>query len=104
MADRSDYDLLTINEVARVFPVDEKTLRRWIEDGYFPAATVFGRQPRWRWAMVKRWMEATEFLQGMGLTRLIPPETEGHGGTPGGHLGTSGDIDELPPSKPAKSR
>lgn len=108
MADRSDYDLLTASEVARVFPVDEKTLRRWIDDGYFPGPTVYGRQSRWRWGMVKRWMEATEFLQGLGLTRLVPPDEDGtprgHLGTPEGHLGTSGDIDPPGPSGSKKPR
>jgi hypothetical protein len=84
-------------------------MRRWISGGYFPRPTMFGRQQGWRWGQIRRWMQATEFLQGLGITRLIPPDddetvveednastgmdaTGGHPRTPTGHLRTSGDI------------
>jgi predicted DNA-binding transcriptional regulator AlpA len=100
--DWTDYDVLSFADVARRFGITDRTLRRWTDDGYFPRATTFGRQIGWRWGQIRRWMKATEFLQGLGLTRLVPPEeaetevdegaTGGHSRTPTGHSRTSGDI------------
>ena len=108
MTDRSDYDVLSQADVARRFNVTDRTLRRWIDDGYFPRPTTFGRQVGWRWGQISRWMEATEFLQGLGITRLVPPEEEetevdedattGHSRTPTGHSRTSGDTAAAPRS------
>ena len=78
MADRSafDFDIMTAHEAAKVVGVDERTLRRWVNEGYFPKATFFGKRKGWRPGQIQRWMDATEFLQGLGLTTLVPPEDD----------------------------
>ena len=41
-----DDDLLTVQEVARRYRVDDSTVRRWIKSGALEAATLPGRGKR----------------------------------------------------------
>lgn len=70
------FDVLSSHDVAGKFGIAEKTLQRWIADGYFPRPTTFGRRKGWRESQIVRWMDCTEFLQGLGLTQLQPSEDD----------------------------
>ena len=74
--DRPDFEVLAPLDVAKLFGIDERTLRRWITEGYFPRQTSFGKRKGWRPAQIQKWMDATEYLQGLGLSVLVPPEEE----------------------------
>ena len=102
VTERDDTEWMTHTEVAKLWPISEDTLRKWVREGYFPRPTVFGRQQRWRWKTIRLWIEATEYLQSIGVTTLIPPEhlaefsrMEPHGDAPGGDLDVSGRTDDL---------
>jgi excisionase family DNA binding protein len=58
-------ELLTAKQVADRIGISTRTLRRWIDAGYFPGPTLFGSRPRWTeedWAAYKllagRWRPA----------------------------------------------
>lgn len=111
MSGRDDeYDILTTLDICRTYAIDERTLRRWIDGKYFPRPTMFGRRKGWRRGLIRRYMEATEFLQGLGLTALVPADDgeddndTGHLRTPTGHSRTSDDPGGNDPSAPRKSR
>jgi len=46
MSRPDDNDLLTVQEVARQYRVDDTTVRRWIKSGTLEAVTLSGRGKR----------------------------------------------------------
>ncbi len=56
MPERSDYDLLSIDEVARIVGQSERHLRRMIRDGEFPKGFPAPKTLRWRWSVVRDWI------------------------------------------------
>jgi len=46
MSQPDDDDLLTVQEVARKYRVDDTTVRRWIKSGALEAVTLPGRGKR----------------------------------------------------------
>ena len=46
MSQPDDDDLLTVQEVARKYRVDDTTIRRWIKSGALEAVTLPGRGKR----------------------------------------------------------
>lgn len=72
-----ELDIMVARDVCRLFGIDERTLQRWVKDKFFPKATMYGRQRGWRRGQLQKWMEATELLQGLGLTTLVAPNETG---------------------------
>lgn len=66
--------LLTAGEVAALFDVHAKTIRRWVEEGKFPPPSKIGGQERWTNLAVGVWL----IWQDYAPDPVIPP---GHRGT-----------------------
>jgi len=49
-------ELLTIEKVARLCGVTQRTLRRWMRDGIFPDGERVGGSRRWPRSLVNDWM------------------------------------------------
>lgn len=91
--------------MARLFAVDERTVDRMVADRLLPRPVKYGRQPRWRWGLIRRWMEATEFLQGLGVE--LPPEDDEparKGQTNSVDSETTSDTGQNPPSAARRPR
>lgn len=58
--ERTDYDLLSIDEVARTVGQSVRTLRRMIAAGEFPDGFPAPKVKRWRWATVRDWVVRME--------------------------------------------
>jgi excisionase family DNA binding protein len=58
--ERTDYDLLSIDEVARTIGQSVRTVRRMIQDGEFPQGFPAPKVLRWRWSTVRDWILMTE--------------------------------------------
>jgi len=58
---RSEDELLTDRELSEELKVSQRTLQRWRALGIGPKVLRVGprRSPRYRWADVTRWLEAT---------------------------------------------
>jgi predicted DNA-binding transcriptional regulator AlpA len=58
---RSEDELLTDRELSEELKVSQRTLQRWRALGIGPKVLRVGprRSPRYRWADVQRWLEAT---------------------------------------------
>ncbi len=54
--DSETRPFLTVNDVARVLQVDEKTVRAWRERGQLPPAVKIGGVIRWDAAGIDRWI------------------------------------------------
>ncbi len=54
---------LTYDEVAKLLSISVDTLRRMIDEGDWPAPTMYGKQYRWRPEAVRRYLEASELVQ-----------------------------------------
>ena len=68
MPEWKDTDLLTAADVAKLLGVtSEATVERMVEDRTCPKPTLFGKQKRWRWGVIRQWMDAVEFIQLHGL-------------------------------------
>ncbi len=70
--DRDDFDLLLKADICKMFNVDERTVERMVSERLMPRPTKYGKQVRWRWGIIRKWMEATETLQGMGV--ILPDD------------------------------
>ena len=91
---RTDYDLLSIDEVARTIGQSAKTVRRMVRDGTFPKGFPAPTQLRWRWSTVRDWVIRQEIKAAEGC-----PNRDNSA-----HSGTNGPDDDLRPSRPKKER
>jgi excisionase family DNA binding protein len=66
----ADTDLLTKQDLARYLGVDVRTIERMVADRSCPTPTVIGSAKRWRWVTIRRWIEAIEFLQHVGVATI----------------------------------
>ena len=88
---RTDYDLLSIDEVARTLGQSVRNVRRMIRCGEFPEGFPAPKQVRWRWSVVRDWVLMHELAKKLRQKTDIP-----------GQSGTSAHGVQNPPSEPKK--
>jgi excisionase family DNA binding protein len=81
VVERSDYDLLTIDQVARTLGQSVRTVRRMIRDGEFPDGFPAPRALRWRWATVRDWIVRQEAAAQARNSTLPIVDKRGQDGT-----------------------
>jgi predicted DNA-binding transcriptional regulator AlpA len=91
--ERTDHHLLAAQEVAQAIGQSQRTLRRMIEQGDFPAGFPAPRQLRWMWGDVRRWIERQKLLS------ELRPELDN-----AGQSGTNEKLGENQASRPAKAK
>ena len=74
---RSDYDLLPIDEVARTIGQSVRTVRRMIQEGEFPQGFPAPKQLRWRWSTVRDWVIRQEMQADKALPKRDNPGQTG---------------------------
>jgi excisionase family DNA binding protein len=55
--DYADAEILTPAQIAELFAVTSRTVRRWTDVGALPSFRTVGGQRRFRWAEVTAWLE-----------------------------------------------
>ena len=69
-------DMLSADEVARLFGVSRDTLERWIADGEFPAGLPVGKK-----SIVWDWQSVAYYRLRVALSpRLVTEKSSAHGG------------------------
>jgi predicted DNA-binding transcriptional regulator AlpA len=75
--ERSDYDLLSIDEVARTVGHSVRHVRRMVADGEFPEGFPAPKALRWQWSDIKEWVMRRKLLHQLEQKS----DKTGHGGT-----------------------
>lgn len=75
--ERSDYDLLSIDEVARTIGQSARNLRRMIRDGEFPEGFPAPRSLKWQWATVRDWVVRRKVMAEMQRQKADIPGQSG---------------------------
>lgn len=93
--------MVDIKQVASLYGITPKTVRRWVEIGRLPPPVSKGR---WTW----RAGAVNEFERALELVRLVRrgakrSSRRGQIGTPGGQIGTSDAEGRKPPSRKPKT-
>lgn len=77
MTERSDYDLLSIDEVARTIGQSVKNLRRMIRFAEFPDGFPAPRKVKWRWSVVRDWVLEQEIRKRIAVKSGTNPGDSG---------------------------
>lgn len=81
--ERSDYDLLPIDDVARTIGYTVRHVRRMVVAGEFPDGFPAPKQLRWRWATVRDWVLRHEAIARAAAEQVTKKDNRGHSGTSG---------------------
>lgn len=84
MPERSDYDLLSIDEVARTIGQSVRTLRRMVRDGEFPDGFPAPRSVKWQWATVRDWVIRARLAAEISAQKAAKPGQSGTNGPEAG--------------------
>lgn len=79
--ERTDYDLLSIDEVARTIGQSVRTVRRMVQEGEFPDGFPAPKALRWRWATVRDWIVRQEAVAQERARALPKRDNPGQSGT-----------------------
>lgn len=87
--------LLSLKRVAERLDVSEKTVRRWMKDGEFPAPThhLPGGNSRWLEVVVEGWMALLSAGQSGSSATPVKGKVAGTNGDNAGQDGTNGGPD-----------
>ncbi len=89
---RTDYDLLSIDEVARTIGQSAKNVRRMIRLGEFPEGFPAPRKIKWRWSVVRDWVLEQELRKKLRFKSGTNPD----------YSGTNEGSHDLPTGKKSK--